>query len=216
MHFLRKVRRESLRDTFPHTEGYSTCWGQSRGCPVFFKRRSRERLMRAPSVQSLHKWPTWEAPWNERLQTHTQKDVLAKIQMGGPTDWPEPSKRDQIWKGPRGQSDPDWTTQTQTERIGCELTSSYVRSWLLGTKWTCEDLCHSQTHTRCVLLSGSSPQSRCDRSFTRPVRCARWLTGHRLHINQPIISPGQQHLPRQPGPLIQSPWGSGSGGALIG
>lgn len=77
---------------------------------------------------------------------------------------------------------------------------SHVGSWLLGTKWTCEDLCHSQTHTHCVFLNGSSPQSRCDRSFTRPVRCALWLTGHRLHINQPIISPGRQRLPRQPRP----------------
>lgn len=33
---FKKVRRESLRDTFPHARGYSTCWGQSRCCPLFF------------------------------------------------------------------------------------------------------------------------------------------------------------------------------------
>lgn len=33
---FRRVRWEALRDTFPQTRGYWTCWGQSRSCPLFF------------------------------------------------------------------------------------------------------------------------------------------------------------------------------------
>lgn len=71
---FRKVRWESLRDTFPHTRGYSTCWGQSRCCPLFFKEGRR-----ALSASTKHSaTPQKNEP--ERLLRMTDcKDMCKKM-----------------------------------------------------------------------------------------------------------------------------------------